>query len=112
MISGSKKDELISVRDAAQQYGRNMETIRRWVWSGKLPAQKLGNQLFIKRADLDSFNKNGFIKEKEVAYNDLVERAARLRSRIRARSGTEFDTASVVEELRKEHKDELEQSLR
>lgn len=46
-------DKIISVREAAQQCGRNPETIRRWIWSGKLPAEKLGNQLFVKRSNLD-----------------------------------------------------------
>ncbi len=50
MASGTK-DELISVREAARECGRNMETVRRWIWGGKLPAEKLGNQLFIKRSD-------------------------------------------------------------
>ncbi len=45
-------DKLISVREAAKECGRNPETIRRWIWSGKLPAEKLGNQLFVKRENL------------------------------------------------------------
>ena len=48
-------DELISVRQAAVECGRNPETIRRWIWSGKLPAEKLGNQLFVKRIALESY---------------------------------------------------------
>jgi excisionase family DNA binding protein len=48
-------DELISVKAAAQKCNRNPETIRRWVWSGKLPAEKLGNQLFIKESALESY---------------------------------------------------------
>lgn len=46
-------EELLSVREAAKTAGRTPETIRRWVWDGKLPAQKLGNQLFVRRADLE-----------------------------------------------------------
>jgi excisionase family DNA binding protein len=49
------KGELISVKDAAQKCGRNAETVRRWIWSGKLPAEKLGNQLFIKRSALENY---------------------------------------------------------
>jgi hypothetical protein len=48
-------DDLVNIREAARQCGRNMETVRRWVWGGKLPAQKLGNQLFIRKRDLASF---------------------------------------------------------
>jgi len=49
------QDELLSVRDAAKQCGRNPETVRRWIWSGTLHAEKLGNQLFIKKSDLIPF---------------------------------------------------------
>lgn len=42
----------MSVRDVARATGRSEETVRRWIWSGKLPATKLGNQLFVQRADL------------------------------------------------------------
>ena len=48
-------DELITVRQAAVECGRNPETIRRWIWSGKLPAEKLGNQLFVKRIALETY---------------------------------------------------------
>lgn len=44
--------EMVGVRDAARLVGRTPETIRRWVWSGRLQATKQGNQLFIRRADL------------------------------------------------------------
>jgi hypothetical protein len=49
------KEELISVKAAARHCERNPETIRRWIWSGKLPAEKLGNQLFIKKSVLESY---------------------------------------------------------
>jgi len=44
--------ELLSVRDVARLCGRSEETVRRWIWSGKLKAQKLGGQLFVNRADV------------------------------------------------------------
>ncbi len=33
----------ISVREAARLSRRSAETIRRWIWSGRLPARKVGN---------------------------------------------------------------------
>jgi excisionase family DNA binding protein len=33
--------------------GRSAETIRRWVWSGRLRAHKRGNKIVIDRSDLD-----------------------------------------------------------
>jgi excisionase family DNA binding protein len=44
-------DEL-TVREAAREAHRGEETIRRWIWSGKLPARKLGNVYYIHHSDL------------------------------------------------------------
>ncbi|MBJ7607831.1 MAG: helix-turn-helix domain-containing protein [Candidatus Dormibacteraeota bacterium] len=45
--------ELLDVRQVATRVGRSAETIRRWIWSGRLAAQKQGNRLLIQRADAD-----------------------------------------------------------
>jgi excisionase family DNA binding protein len=50
-----EEDKLISVREAAKTCDRNPETIRRWIWHGKLPAEKLGNQLFVRQSDLEKY---------------------------------------------------------
>jgi excisionase family DNA binding protein len=44
---------MLTVRDAADEVGRTPETIRRWVWSGRLPASKRGNRLAVARDDLE-----------------------------------------------------------
>jgi len=97
-------EELITVREASKQSGRNMETVRRWIWSGKLPAQKLGNQLFIKRTDLRRFL-NGLSVNKHGAQDKVesIERAVALQKRIRARTGTDFDISALIEESRGGH---------
>ena len=43
----------ITVREAAQRAHRSEETIRRWIWSGRLPAHKRGNSYRIDVAHLD-----------------------------------------------------------
>ena len=48
----SAADEL-DVAAAAAVAGRSAETVRRWVWSGRLRAQRRGNKLLIARSDLD-----------------------------------------------------------
>jgi excisionase family DNA binding protein len=44
---------MLTVREAADEVGRTPETIRRWVWSGRLPASKRGNRLTVTRDDLE-----------------------------------------------------------
>ena len=47
--------ELVDIRQAAGESGRSAETVRRWIWSGKLAATKRGNRLLIDRAELERF---------------------------------------------------------
>jgi len=54
--------DLITVRQAAALCGRDPETIRRWIWSGKIRAKKLGNQLFLEKNQL-----TGCVRETAVA---------------------------------------------
>ena len=44
--------DLLDVQQAARLVGRTPETVRRWVWSGRLPAVKRGNKLLIDRVEL------------------------------------------------------------
>ena len=97
----SRLGELVSVREASRESGRNMETVRRWIWSGKLPAQKLGNQLFIKRSDWEILLKD--INRHRDDRFKFIERATALRERIRARRGADFDISTLIEESRRRH---------
>lgn len=45
--------EMIDVREAAALAGRTPETVRRWVWSGRLACRRSGNRLLIARADVE-----------------------------------------------------------
>jgi excisionase family DNA binding protein len=45
---------MLTVPQAATRTGRNPETIRRWIRSGRLPAQRVGTQHLIEENDLDS----------------------------------------------------------
>lgn len=44
----------LTVRQAAGRAHRAEETIRRWIWSGKLPARKLGRGYQVRTTDLDA----------------------------------------------------------
>ena len=45
---------MVDVRQAAALVGRHPETIRRWVWSGRLAARHEGNRVLVARADLEA----------------------------------------------------------
>jgi excisionase family DNA binding protein len=94
------EDKLISVREAAIECGRNVETVRRWIWSGKLPAQKLGNQLFIKRSDLQASRLNDKVaKQKTSNWPKLIKEVRVLREEIRKHAGN-FDITELIRESR------------
>jgi excisionase family DNA binding protein len=44
---------MLTVPDAARRAGRNPETIRRWIRSGRLRSHKVGTQHVIEEHDLD-----------------------------------------------------------
>lgn len=43
---------MLSVADVARRLGRNPETVRRWIRSGRLKARKIGTQHFVEEVDL------------------------------------------------------------
>jgi excisionase family DNA binding protein len=45
---------MLTVPDAARRAGRDPETIRRWIRSGRMRARKIGTQHVIEEADLDA----------------------------------------------------------
>ena len=50
-MTGSAEE--VDVAAAAAIAGRSAETVRRWVWSGRLRAHKRGKKLLIARSDLE-----------------------------------------------------------
>ncbi len=97
-----KMENLITVREAAHECHRTTETVRRWIWEGKLPAKKLGNQLFIKRGDLARLvgpRQQRRVKD-ELA---LLERIRELRERIARRIGGTIDVIEALDRSREGH---------
>ena len=45
---------MITVPEAARRAGKDPETIRRWIRSGRLRARKVGTQHVVEEADLDA----------------------------------------------------------
>jgi excisionase family DNA binding protein len=46
---------MITVPEAARRTGRNAETIRRWIRTGRLRSEKVGTQHLVNEDDLVSF---------------------------------------------------------
>lgn len=45
---------MLTVPEAARRVGRNPETVRRWIRSGRLRSQKIGTQHLVDEQDLDA----------------------------------------------------------
>ncbi len=108
-MSYNADNNLISVREAAKLCGRNPETVRRWIWGGKLPAEKLGNQLFIKKSALDSYCRETAVLQYDTGTR--LEVPEQPRDNIEARTGKEFDAVSDIEGEREERMAQIEKSL-
>jgi excisionase family DNA binding protein len=67
-------DELIDVRRAAVLVGRHPETVRRWVWSGRLRAQRNGRRLLVARSEVQA------IAEQDAVASSLREWADQARA--------------------------------
>lgn len=52
-MAETARDEL-DIKGAARLTGRSTETVRRWVWAGRLRARKSGKRLLVLRGDLEA----------------------------------------------------------
>jgi hypothetical protein len=93
-VTPSRSDDL-DVKAAARLAGRTTETIRRWVWSGRLSARKRGSRLVVSRGDLEALAGVG----KEPL--SLREWAAMAESAMRTRRGRGASAADLVIEERR-----------
>ena len=81
----------LTVPEAARRAGRSAETIRRWIWSGKLPARKIGNQHFIDSRELEALfatpaaDDDGPLPEVRGDWGPWLARAEALQRRLRAK---------------------------
>jgi excisionase family DNA binding protein len=70
-------DDMLDVRHAAQLIGRHPETVRRWVWSGRLASRRQGNRLLVARADVEALA--GHLDRRVASLAAWAERAAAAR---------------------------------
>jgi excisionase family DNA binding protein len=96
-------EDLITVREAARLCRRNPETVRRWIWAGKLPAQKLGNQLFVKRGDLAHVEQSQSEDEEKAARKTARLAALNALIAVGERIGGNIDVVEMLERHRESH---------
>jgi excisionase family DNA binding protein len=109
----NNKDKLIGVKEAAQQCRRNPETVRRWIWSGKLPAEKLGNQYFIEKSALESFcRETRTVQYETKSRQQVIADLKQLRAQIRERIGRDFTQDEIQDAIGHEERDNEISGLR
>jgi hypothetical protein len=94
-------DEL-DIKAAARVAGRTAETIRRWVWSGRLSARKRGNRLVVARGDVEALAGGG-----ERLQLSLAEWAKLAEAALRGRRGPYKSAADLVIEERRRRLEEV-----
>lgn len=62
---------MVTVSEAAELVGKEPETIRRWIRSGRLPARKVGTRYVIEEADLD-----GLVEDEQLPLPPEWQRTA------------------------------------
>lgn len=100
----STDDELIDVRQAAALVGRNPETIRRWIWSGRLRAGKRGNRYLMRKVDLSAAAGEPSSK---LTLAEWAEKAREFRERAIEVNGLQESAANLVIEDRLRRSGEL-----
>jgi hypothetical protein len=100
-VNKSSGDEL-DVTAAARLTGRTAETIRRWVWSGRLSARKRGNRLVMARRDVEALARDG-----ERQTLSLAEWARLAEATMRGRRGPRESAADLVIDERRRRLDEV-----
>ena len=84
-------DETMSAQEVAQHFGIAERTVRRWISSGQLPAEKIGRAFAIRYEDAANLVNTAMgrrasarldDKERELAYAQLEGRCAELRAAV------------------------------
>lgn len=96
VVPASPELEMLDVRAAAALARRNPETVRRWVWSGRLAAQRRGRRILVARRDVEALAGDGAWGL--VSLDEWAQRAQA--SRMRAGAGPAASAADLVLEDR------------
>jgi excisionase family DNA binding protein len=112
MTENYTTEDYISVRQAAAQCGKNPETIRRWIWSGKLSARKLGNQLFIKKEALIGVCRETAVEYKAEPTPEFMESESAFPGGSKTRGVIPASAENFLRHVREERMNTIEESMR
>jgi excisionase family DNA binding protein len=107
--------EEVTVQEAARRVHRSPETIRRWIWSGKLPATKRGNKYYVDvihlqevAVELDTRTWHSPERDQAQALREWMERVDRRKAEFRAQHPgykplTSAEIVDMIREDRESH---------
>ena len=58
---------MLDVRETAALAARTPETVRRWIWAGRLTASRNGNKLLVARRDVDALIRGDVPRQLDLA---------------------------------------------
>ena len=102
-------DEYLTVSDVAELFQVNPQTVRRWIWKGKLPHVKVGGTVRIPKSGLDSMTtftpdrvKTSKLSQasRQTSATDIITQLEAVRNQIRTHSGEIEDSINVLARLR------------
>lgn len=91
-------DELIDVGRAAVLVGRHPETVRRWVWSGRLNARRRGRRLLVARSEVEAIAGHDAVASRSL--REWADRARAARAPTSAASMARSAADLVIEDRR------------
>jgi excisionase family DNA binding protein len=65
---------VLTIQQVARRVGRDPETVRRWIRSGKLRARKIGTQHVVEESDLDTITATDISIHRSRAWRSALER--------------------------------------
>lgn len=96
---------MVTVAEAAKLLHRSIEQVRRYLREGKLPGQRIGQQWFIPKAALESWQSGASFYQRRM---ELLRQVQEIREQIFQRTGLLPSGAELVEQSRSEREAELD----
>lgn len=91
---------MIDVQEAAGLASRTPETVRRWVWSGRLTAQRKGRRLLVARDDVLRLSGKAADNAHELTLREWATEARRSQKAARGGAKTASDLVIADREAR------------